>query len=202
MCQYFLDAVLAGASLGRAALEARQKLVQSASPTDPSDIKTLAQYNLYGDLSITPVLPGTGIAHVAPGAAADQYAFAERFERQDRRRALFKRGIALGGSEPVVRRRRASPPAALLRELQAKARERGLEPTNAISFDIRHRAKPRMMPDALGEMERLSTAYHVLFAKKTGAAREPDAPQVHQITLLIGKEVAGQLASITEVDSR
>src|SRR5262249_8748979 len=55
ICQYFLERVLRGASLGRAALEARQQFARAASVLDPVDLKTLAQFSLMGDPSVHPV---------------------------------------------------------------------------------------------------------------------------------------------------
>ncbi|MEO6713904.1 MAG: hypothetical protein ABIM89_10795 [Mycobacteriales bacterium] len=55
MCQYFLNEVLGGASLGRAALAARQRFVQTESFLDPTDLKTLGQFDLLGDPSIHPI---------------------------------------------------------------------------------------------------------------------------------------------------
>lgn len=73
ICKFFLREVLNGASLGRAALEARQRFVKE-SEMSPSDLKTLAQFNLYGDPSITPVrVPSSKVAFganvVAKGGA-------------------------------------------------------------------------------------------------------------------------------------
>jgi hypothetical protein len=201
ICQYFLDAVLAGASLGRAALEARQKFIRSASPPDPSDIKTLAQYNLYGDPSITPVSAGPGPAGIVASQDGTSSVLAERIERHDRRRALFKGGLALGASEPRLRRRRKVPDT-LLGQLQAAVRDAGFAPAGSLSFEVHHRARPRMMPEALVETGQLPSAYHVLFARRTGAERQHDAPPMPQITLFIAKEVDGRLASIAKLHSR
>ena len=49
LCQYFLLNVLDGASIGRAALLARQQFVEHAAQMDPFDLKTLAQFCLLGD---------------------------------------------------------------------------------------------------------------------------------------------------------
>lgn len=78
ICKFFLRAVLNGASLGRAALEARQRFVKE-SEMSPSDVKTLAQFNLYGDPSITPVrTPAPKVAFgtnvIAKGAAKSRRA--------------------------------------------------------------------------------------------------------------------------------
>src|SRR5207302_7719291 len=52
ICQYFVQRILAGASLGRAALEARHRFVEQNAPMSPTDLKTLAQFNLFADPSI------------------------------------------------------------------------------------------------------------------------------------------------------
>ncbi len=57
LCQFFFDAVLDGASTGRALLEARHRFVRTASPMHPVDHKTLGQFILLGDPSVHPVRP-------------------------------------------------------------------------------------------------------------------------------------------------
>ena len=61
LCRMFGEEVLGGASLGRAALVARQRFIQSQPFLDPTDVKTLAQFNLLGDPSVvTFISPTTG----------------------------------------------------------------------------------------------------------------------------------------------
>src|SRR5262245_12680838 len=69
--QYFLMAVLNGASLGRAALLARQGFVQQTAELDPVDLKTLGQFNLLGDPSINPATI-TKATRVTKGVDADK----------------------------------------------------------------------------------------------------------------------------------
>src|SRR4051794_2885405 len=72
VCRFFLERVLAGASQGRAALEARQRFVRETNVLDPADLKTLAQFSLMGDPSIHPVAPPAKPKAVGdPGAARD-----------------------------------------------------------------------------------------------------------------------------------
>ena len=52
ICQFFIEQVLRGASLGRAFLEARLAYVRKQSVVDPYDEKTLAQFVLLGDPSL------------------------------------------------------------------------------------------------------------------------------------------------------
>jgi hypothetical protein len=88
VCQYFLLHILAGASTGRAALMARQQFVNQAGQMDPVDLKTLAQFCLYGDPSIHPV--------AAPEAALSakdvNTESTEKFRRSERRAALAQTG--------------------------------------------------------------------------------------------------------------
>lgn len=195
ICQFFLERVLAGSSLGRAALEARQQFVQSASPPDPSDLKTIAQFNLYGDPSITPFKSGASIAVTGKSARpADQFA-ADRLERRDRRRFLFRRGREILANEPILTRRRGAPKGTVRKVLENKATELGFDPTSAISFGIKHRAKTTSR--GLTGVSVIPSAYHVLFAR-----REDTPSHIYRILLVIGKEVDGKLLSVNTAYSR
>jgi Peptidase family C25 len=55
--QYFIKNILAGASTGRAFLEARQRFLSVSGPDlDPYELKTLGQFYLLGDPSLHPVI--------------------------------------------------------------------------------------------------------------------------------------------------
>jgi hypothetical protein len=54
ICQYFFQSILAGASLGRAALEARQHFASSSPELDPADLETIGQLYVLGDPSVQP----------------------------------------------------------------------------------------------------------------------------------------------------
>lgn len=58
LCRRFVQRVLAGCSLGRAALEARIGYLKSTQFHDPVRLKTIAQFCLLGDPSIHPVAVG------------------------------------------------------------------------------------------------------------------------------------------------
>lgn len=79
LCWLTVEEVLAGASLGRALLTARQRYVAAQPAMTPVDLKTLAQFSLLGDPSIHLVTPA-----VAPVGA-----------RTDRRRQLAAAGTRL-----------------------------------------------------------------------------------------------------------
>jgi len=122
--QYFLLAIVDGASLGRAALIARQKFVQQTGELYPADLKTLAQFSLLGDPSIHPakVSTPTGLPKGIDRAEA------ERYQRRERRAKLRAVGDFLRDTKPTAARKsrsaRRSPTVA--RALANIAREAGI----------------------------------------------------------------------------
>jgi hypothetical protein len=101
ICQYFLLNVLNGASIGRAALRARQQFVENTAQMDPFDLKTLAQFCLLGDPSVHPVAR-PGATGVPKGTAT---ADAERFFRAERRAKLRLAGAFLTVTKPTASKR-------------------------------------------------------------------------------------------------
>lgn len=91
ICQYFLKEARAGASLGRAVLEARHQFIRTSSPLSPLELKTLAQFHLMGDPSIHAVRAATPHALAPAGAAAEEGA-----RRKNRRHGLGLSGVATG----------------------------------------------------------------------------------------------------------
>ncbi len=101
ICQYFLLSVLGGASIGRAALVARQQFIEHCEQMDPMDLKTLAQFNLYGDPSAHPVLMSKE-TQVAKGTTIEDTL---RFRRSERRAKLKQNGEHLLESKPTASKR-------------------------------------------------------------------------------------------------
>jgi Peptidase family C25 len=122
--QFFLLAVLDGASLGRATLMARQRYVASVSEMDPMDLKTLAQFSLLGDPSVQParVVESTS---VPKGADRED---AERDMRKDRRAKLRVQGKFLDATTPTCGRQEKAPrkSATVRTALRNIARQAGL----------------------------------------------------------------------------
>ncbi|HKQ26185.1 MAG TPA: hypothetical protein VJT81_17185 [Burkholderiales bacterium] len=99
--QYFLAAMLEGASLGRAALMARQRFIEEVAELDPVDLKTLAQFNLLGDPSVHP-------ARVVTATDTPKSADREdirRLQRRERRLKLRVQGRYLEQTKPTAARR-------------------------------------------------------------------------------------------------
>jgi hypothetical protein len=101
ICQYFLLNVLDGASIGRAALLARQQFVERTAQMDPFDLKTLAQFCLLGDPSVHPVAEQSATGVPAGVATAD----ADRFFRAERREKLKLTGVFLAKTKPTASKR-------------------------------------------------------------------------------------------------
>jgi hypothetical protein len=101
ICQYFLINILDGASIGRAALLARQQFVERTAQMDPLDLKTLAQFCLLGDPSVHPVLKPDATS-VPKGVVAAE---AERFSRGERRAKLSLKGAFLQRTKPTASKR-------------------------------------------------------------------------------------------------
>jgi len=195
VCQYFLQRVLAGSSLGRATLEARQRFVQVMSVLDPADMKTLAQFNLMGDPAIHPVAiddPALVRTKVYRAVIGD----ASRSGRRLRREGLVRRGMTLGvtsGAAKFVRN--ARPRLKVRRALEAAARETGLGDLVFASYAVLNPA-----PRLFGKRSALRpspSSFHVA----VGRSRD-DTPTGVRTVLIIATEVDGEIVQLRRLHSR
>lgn len=186
ICQYFLQRVLAGSSLGRAALEARQKFAGERTHLDPFDLKTLGQFYLLGDPALQPV---GYAAHALSKTKAFKQAFAkvqDRGVRGLRRERLEREGRHLARALPPVRAKLLQPAPAVERTMQLMARESGLlgEPSR-LSFEIGGKGPRRRI--------------HVL----KGPVQEAQRDQlVQRVLAIVATEEDGQLLHVRRVHSR
>ena len=213
ICQYFIRNVLNGASIGRAALEARQKFARTTSMGNPMNIKTLAQFNLYGDPSCSPVkmidpkkgpAPKTPAKGVAPSVV-------DRVDRSSRRRALFVEGKAITENTATSRESTKPLSKSIKKALESKARELGVTGTATKSFKVEPPKKIKGMPKAMESDELVPSGYHVLLGRtnskskmsKSKAKRKQDEPAPFvKIVALVAKEVDGKVVSVTKVFSK
>jgi hypothetical protein len=93
-----LSSVLDCASIGRAALTARQQFAEQCQQTDPVDLKTLAQFCLLGDPSIQPVAAPE--AKDAPKGKEKH--IVDGFRRRERRAKLKATGDFLKDTKPTA----------------------------------------------------------------------------------------------------
>jgi limonene-1,2-epoxide hydrolase len=206
ICQYFLQQVLAGASLGRAALEARQQFARSSPELDPTDIKTIAQFNLLGDPSIQPVkapAPPEAVKLLKGIRAFRGGMDLVSLERHARRRQLIGTGIQLIQTQAVASKRlseRVEPSIDL--KMRALAAANGIKSPELISFSV-ERPALSMTTGMKGRFKALvedmpaPNAFHVAIGKiKT------DHPKIINLALLVAKEQDGQLVSVRKLLSR
>ena len=183
ICRVFLEKLIAGASLGRAFLEARLTLVANQSVVDPYNSKTLAQFVLLGDPSIHP------FAVAAEDTRPTKVALAERTQRRVR---LAKSGERLGKTaaytvpvaKPDARTRR-------LRDALRKRVHRKFEHVRA--FTVRDPAPPKELAKAKGRKQPQRVFVAVREKKRDEL--------VYKLIGLLAYEVDGQLVTM-ELESR
>ena len=202
------DLPIQGSSLGRATLEARQKFIHTTSMYDPSNVKTIAQFNLYADPSVTPVKP--------PLAPTKGFGLAAplnlRLERGDRRRDFFSRGLALAKSQPSLRKEVRKAKELLADSLNKAAIDYGLRPKEILTFKVKAPPVSKSLPLGLMAKEIFPSSMHVIFGaaeemieKATGKkaiSGKKQLPPVVGIVALIVKEINGTIASVKKIFSR
>jgi len=198
ICQYFFEHIMAGASQGEATLMARQDFLKVLSVADPSDLKTLAQFNLMGDPSLHPVRAEAAGQSVVAGRTTKAMLRSARVaapdEVQAASRALRRRHLA-AVSESLVQTvataatgsitpTRGSVEAVLRAELRkAKARTRGIH-----SFAVR---RPQMASaKALGPATAKARVDSVHAA--VGELPRGRAP-FRRLYLVVARQQSGQL---------
>jgi hypothetical protein len=144
VCRYAVEGIMAGASSGRALLDARQRFIRETGSMTPVDLKTLAQFDLLGDPSLVAVrLPGAAPAPKAVGGdqAVGGKARPSGMTLSQRRKVLAATGRALGASVPRAGRRKRSKVAAP--DLAAEAGLRAGQVTGSVTSFGEHAQAPR-----------------------------------------------------------
>ena len=199
ICQYFVESVLKGASLGRATLEARQRFVAQFSHVDPSDMKTAVQFILLGDPSLQPV---KAAAHAFARSKAVTRAVRSGRIRSDtrgfRRERLVRAGSnlsrTLGAANPADIR---VPPKVREFLLQA-ARESGIRKPAFRSYRV-------SFPSVSGAPEIASTSQTAPRSDDSHGdwGRRVDTRRVRRgVTAIIVTIEAGRIAHLRRVHSR
>ena len=132
-----MRAVRDGASIGRAALEARHRFASQLSHLDPSDLKTLAQFYLLGDPSIQPV---QAPAHALSRSRVFQRVFHGRRQstgsRAFRRERAARAGRNLSRTLGAVEAIKGRVPLGVKRVLAAIASESGLKEWTISAYKV------------------------------------------------------------------
>jgi hypothetical protein len=203
LCRYFLQRVMAGSSLGRAMLEARQQFAQGAAQLDPYDMKTLAQFYLLGDPSIHPVEKSGTTTPVGKGfaAAAGETLASRAVNRADRRRLLIRIGQQIQETQLVPERILESAPAtALRRALRKIAAEAGLDGDGSpMTFTIGKADGKTSRATPKGAFAKLAPpeVFHVIAERFPGAVENDFC-----VKGVVAREKDGQIIAYRKVMSR
>ena len=219
LCRFFLDSVLKGATLGRALLEARLRFVREASPLNPMELKTLAQFLLLGDPSLRAVAP---VETRARGAKAKARAAAKAMTAHAAHRAALSSEASMlaNGADSVASRPDAKAPPAIRTRLEKVARAAGCVPHRAArTYRVRRGVDPaarfalarmakghKRLPSA--RKKEALVAYHVLVATPTRASAatrggkgrsarvHPRPEQVSDKMVLLAREEGGKVVDV------
>jgi len=189
--------VLAGASLGRAALEARQRFAALYTHLDPTDLKTLAQFYLLGDPSIHPV---ASVPHALSRTKTFKSAFKQAKTtpgaRAFRRERLARTGTNLQQSLGAAKPSRARSPAYVSRVLNAAAKESRITEIGRQSYTV---SFPR--DASAGGMKRFAAtrrarSVYALLGERT------TADKVKRVVMLVATVQDGAIVHMRRVHSR
>jgi len=185
IAQYFLLSMLDGASLGRAALMARQRFVQQTSELDPVDLKTLAQFNLLGDPSVHPaeIESPTGLPR---GVDAKE---AGRQGRRERRAKLRVMGEFLKETKPTASRKAAGvrKSVSVRKALANIARKAGVAPRKEFTaFAVQ---TPPAARQRGAKASSTASRYYVTVYKGKRPTRNTESRRV----AVVAKEVKGRI---------
>lgn len=166
VCRFVLEGVLAGASTGRALLDARQRYVRETGALNPVDLKTLAQFDLLGDPSLVPVALPDRTPPKGPAAKAGPSPTLGQ-----RRAVLAATGRALDTSVPRAGRPRRSDVGA--EELVREAGLRVSQVAGEVTSYGEHAGAPRggftyhVLPVRSGQQDGLVVAEESDGARRT-----------------------------------
>jgi hypothetical protein len=198
ICQYFIEGVLKGASLGRAALEARQRFVAQFSHLDPSDLKTAVQFNLLGDPSIQAVKPEPhSFDHSATMAWIRSQNMMHPAARDFRRERLARTGNNLSRSLGAAVRAEVRTPKTVHGMLLRAARESGLKKPSLITYRVKFPGQTGLEDRPEAGARRRERTVHVLLGSGPG-----DSAQRPRKVAIIATMEGSRVVHIRRIHSR
>ncbi len=142
VCQYFLEEVLNGSSLGEAALRARHRFAGAYTHLDPMDLKTAVQFNFLGDPSIHAV---QAVSHGFSKTKTYKKVFIkhqnDRGTRLLRREKLAQTGTNLSVTLGTIKKINEKIPPQAEKALRMAAKESGIQKFSTQSYSLNFPAK-------------------------------------------------------------
>jgi hypothetical protein len=187
--QYFLIAVLKGASTGRAFLEAQQRFVEKGDvKMDPMDLKTIIQFLLLGDPSLSPVeeMPKTtpGKTPIKTIMNKDVH---EKNERKDRRKKLQEKSVYIGNTNDAPIKIESDPKGALKTDIQKVLKENNFSSDGKMSYGFKKKKNAK----SKGPGTKQAYRYHVY-------SRMQQNEKINTVRLLVIQEVDNKIMEIKE----
>jgi hypothetical protein len=200
ICQYFLSEVLKGASIGHAALSARQTFVQNISTMSPLDLKTLGQFILLGDAAIQCVPSADPGAQVASKfAAVGILEFdSNRLSRMERRLQFATTGRVLEQTKPVSEPNPIAISPDVRDRLEQIGSKMGLQNPAYASYRVSQGSERKFLNlDAVMPEASAPDAFHLLYeGRLIGESRVPSI-RIVEVT-----ETDGKFVRVRELFSR
>jgi hypothetical protein len=198
ICQYFIEEVLNGASLGDATLRARHRFAQNYTHLDPVDLKTFVQFHLLGDPSIH------AVAEV-PHALSRTKTFKEAFKmrqnlrgtRRLRREKLARTGNNLAGTLGAVEKSEEPVPSFVAKVFERGAKESGIRNFGMHSFALSfpHEAMK-------GGMERFAVTRRFRSVYMLSGTRAVPAETFGRVIALVATVQDGDIIHMRRLHSR
>jgi hypothetical protein len=202
LTQYFLNNMIwNGASSGRALLEARQKYILNHGPDlSPTDLKTVAQFNLLGDPSIHPVRMATTVDHNGKEDFMKQF-YADH-GREERRKYLVSKGNSLKTFvNKVVRGNKINITPGNQKEIHEVLKQLNVKTRTGTTFTVEQNSANSK---SFKESRAMDARYHIfsekirLTVKEKNSSANMDAgyyaPVTHTLTSI--KELGGKVVNI------
>lgn len=204
VCQYFVEAVLGGASLGRATLEARQRFIAQYSHHDPADLKTLLQFLLLGDPSVHPVqAPAHALARSDTMAKARRTKLLQPGARAFRRERLARTGMNLARSIGAAVPATLKTPPAVRALLMDAARESGLQAPTLRTWRVEFPAgAAREMPAGVAASRAQRSIHAVSGRRVATSASTDDVRAPRAVTAIIATLEGDRVVHVRRVHSR
>jgi hypothetical protein len=197
ICQYFLQEILNGNSIGTAALSARQRFASSSPTLSSSDLKTLVQFICLGDASVRCVndAAASGTKSIPPSFSLGETV--SGWNLQARRAASMEEGRMLSLFKRRATTKEVVRPADTEAVLLRVAAEYGVKAPSITSKEVFEPSGPKLfeaMPNVLVQSQEVQT-FHLIFEHL------PDGEDFIRRRMLEVGESGGRIVMIRELFS-
>jgi hypothetical protein len=198
ICQYFLEEVLNGSSLGEATLRARHRFAGAYTHLDPMDLKTAVQFNLLGDPSIHAI---QAVSHGFSKTKTYKKVFVKHQNNKGtrllRREKLAQAGTNLSATLGSVKKinKKISPQADQV--LRMAAKESGIQNFSTMSYSLCFPVKASKSNMKKYDSARKGRNIHMIIGNRDLPKGTPG-----RIVAIVGTWQDGNLIHIRRIHSR